>query len=42
MKTEQNLIFDQILVKGAKVHNLKNIDVKIPRKNLSSHTLLIP
>ena len=34
MKTEQNLIFDQIQVKGAKVHNLKNIDVKIPRKNL--------
>ena len=34
MKTEHKPIFDQIQVKGAKVHNLKNIDVKIPRKNL--------
>jgi excinuclease ABC subunit A len=34
MKTEENLVFDKIHVKGAKVHNLKNIDVEIPRKKL--------
>ena len=33
MKTEK-LVFDKIYVKGAKVHNLKNIDVEIPRKKL--------
>ena len=34
MKTEENLVPDKIYVKGAKVHNLKNIDVEIPRKKL--------
>ena len=34
MKTEKNLVFDKIHVKGARVHNLKNIDVEIPRKKL--------
>ncbi len=34
MKTEENLVSDKIYVKGAKVHNLKNIDVEIPRKKL--------
>ena len=34
MKTEENLGSDKIYVKGAKVHNLKNIDVEIPRKKL--------
>ena len=27
--------FDQIIVKGARIHNLKNIDVVIPRNNLT-------
>ena len=34
MKTAEKLVFDKIYVKGAKVHNLKNIDVEIPRKKL--------
>ena len=29
---------DQIVIKGASAHNLKNIDVTIPRDNLSCLT----
>ena len=34
MIKENILVNDKIHVKGAKVHNLKNIDLKIPRKKL--------
>ncbi len=34
MKIEKNLSFDKIHVKGARIHNLKNVEVKIPRKKL--------
>ena len=29
------MAFDKIIVKGAKMHNLKNIDVEIPRDKLT-------
>lgn len=32
--TKQNKAFDKIIVKGARVHNLKNIDIEIPRDSL--------
>ena len=34
LKIEKNLSFDKIHVKGARIHNLKNVEVKIPRKKL--------
>lgn len=34
LKEEDNMAQDKIIVKGAKEHNLKNIDVEIPRNEL--------
>ena len=31
----QHQEMDEIIVKGAKMHNLKNLDVKIPRNQLT-------
>ena len=34
VKGEERIYEDSIYVRGARVHNLKNIDVKIPRDKL--------